>query len=97
MIRRPPISTLFPYTTLFRSPDGAAGLVEAVVELDNVRDAVAGRQRIGGEDAIGGEAAIVGGPDSPRSEEQPPETQQHHNFVCRLFLVKKKTNNTTYT
>src|SRR4051812_49879065 len=88
MIRRPPRSTLFPYTTLFRSHHG---LAQPVVEhvgghaRNEVRTA-AGRegaddlQRFAGKGLLG------------RSEEHTSELQSHVNLVCRLLLEKKKTN-----
>src|SRR4051812_49683580 len=76
MIRRPPRSTLFPYTTLFRSRDHA---------LDRqVRLAGVGRTKNGG-DASTPRARIA------RSEEQTSELPSHVNIVCRLLLEKKKT------
>src|SRR5260370_22989953 len=82
MIRRPPRSTLFPYTTLFRSQ-------EAVAVSREQRDGVAAA---GQADADG--AAEAGGrPDDNglhRSEEHTSELQSHLNLVCRLLLEKKK-------
>src|SRR5256885_16638889 len=75
MIRRPPRSTLFPYTTLFRS--GAGG--------DTDRDDVgAVADRDGGGEVAGG----VGG--DRRSEEHTSELPSPCNLVCRLLLEKKK-------
>src|SRR5690242_21288872 len=85
MIRRPPRSTLFPYTTLFRSDlawKGVAvglGRVEAV-EVDAALPA-ADPGRVGAE---GGNRGIG------RSEEHTSELQSHVNLVCRLLLEKKK-------
>src|SRR2546425_7016910 len=84
MIRRPPRSTLFPYTTLFRSPrgeGGARGRVESGVRDVRVEVRVAGRQRHGcdGSDA--------------RSEEHTSELQSLAYLVCRLLLEKKKNDN----
>src|SRR2546430_11149087 len=76
MIRRPPRSTLFPYTTLFRS-DLAASLhlgvdpVAAVGDADSLRSS---------RDAS----------DPGRSEEHTSELQSQSNLVCRLLLEKKK-------
>src|SRR3712207_8128024 len=77
MIRRPPRSTLFPYTTLFRSGLG----------LDIVRRvAVQGRGTVNiGTGALGG-ASIV------RSEEHTSELQSRQYLVCRLLLEKKNKN-----
>src|SRR5438477_9857246 len=81
MIRRPPRSTLFPYTTLFRSWDPSLKRWRSSSE-SRVRMAVA--------------VWIVGAP-SPRSEEHTSELQSHVNLVCRLLLEKKKTTNYYYT
>src|SRR5256886_6062134 len=94
MIRRPPRSTLFPYTTLFRSQ--ARPLVYA---LQNGARAGGGRVR-GAADALGvGEvSAHVGAGGAPgearrpprvRSEEHTSELQSQSNLVCRLLLEKK--------
>src|SRR2546426_8840938 len=85
MIRRPPRSTLFPYTTLFRSrpPVAATDRVSLVAEgfLEDVRAA-----RVGGRP----------GRSTPRSEEHTSELQSPCNLVCRLLLEKKK-NKTEHT
>src|SRR5437667_8513347 len=78
MIRRPPRSTLFPYTTLFRSPspEGRGGqgvrtfLPEATASVFKSR-----------------KWPVYG---SRRSEEHTSELQSHHDLVCRLLLEKKK-------
>src|SRR5260370_16828983 len=86
MIRRPPRSTLFPYTTLFRSQLHGAGAqrnhcaVEreiAIAELAHVAQQFGLR-------AMGVEYRM-------RSEEHTSELQSHLNLVCRLLLEKKKT------
>src|SRR2546427_13005483 len=79
MIRRPPRSTLFPYTTLFRSRQRAGGGSGG----GDVRGA--GRKWLLGEP---GRAAVAGG---LRSEEHTSELQSQSNIVCRLLLEKKKT------
>src|SRR2546427_6167270 len=76
MIRRPPRSTLFPYTTLFRS-DLAADLARAVDD----------QLLAHGQRAI--EHAMDLG-DIDRSEEHTSELQSQSNLVCRLLLEKKK-------
>src|SRR5260370_9918130 len=77
MIRRPPRSTLFPYTTLFRSVHHSRiGEVAALVE--DFEDVPHGR-------------ALAGRPRPDRSEEHTSELQSHLNLVCRLLLEKKKT------
>src|SRR5690242_21434768 len=98
MIRRPPRSTLFPYTTLFRSarfvryPVHGAGLLgEACRILEGCdRDLVKRADRavrIARVDAAVRQD-LVG-----RSEEHTSELQSHVNLVCRLLLEKKKKNN----
>src|SRR2546427_8835573 len=87
MIRRPPRSTLFPYTTLFRSLSGPAGGVapSARVRSDDRRlgppRCVASRPR-----RPAGAAAAR----QPRSEEHTSELQSQANILCRLLLYKKK-------
>src|SRR2546430_159697 len=99
MIRRPPRSTLFPYTTLFRSParpgaDRSAVGGHAVVLLGAVRvprrgAAVAGPDaRVGRGTDRGAGHGRVGG--QLRSEEHTSELQSQSNLVCRLLLEKKK-------
>src|SRR5690348_18195975 len=82
MIRRPPRSTLFPYTTLFRSPRGApasAGprAARRVGTRPSVRSADRSRRRRWTAD---------------RSEEHTSELQSPVHLVCRLLLEKKKKN-----
>src|SRR5260370_7644977 len=77
MIRRPPRSTLFPYTTLFRSTVRAA---VSVIGLPTNRGR-RGRYRVEIDMAAGR---------SGRSEEHTSELQSHLNLVCRLLLEKKK-------
>src|SRR5205085_7638711 len=80
MIRRPPRSTLFPYTTLFRS--------ECPLWVKSGHCANRGRMT-----AFGGKADIgINLPDRPeaRSEEHTSELQSQSNLVCRLLLEKKK-------
>src|SRR2546427_3395459 len=79
MIRRPPRSTLFPYTTLFRSLAGDG------IELD--RDVPRG-------DLVDLHVGALGDVDVAglRSEEHTSELQSQSNLVCRLLLEKKKPN-----
>src|SRR3712207_7823988 len=98
MIRRPPRSTLFPYTTLFRSDPGgvdvrAAAALEArgAGELADHRDPGAGRQRQGA--AVVLEQHRAAGGEVPRSEEHTSELQSRQYLVCRLLLEKKKKDN----
>src|SRR5437762_4419228 len=87
MIRRPPRSTLFPYTTLFRS-------------LSEFRTLGGfGEERVGFGDRLyvnGGlnlEASSAFGPSQRRSEEHTSELQSPMYLVCRLLLEKKKKKN----
>src|SRR5260370_27352517 len=83
MIRRPPRSTLFPYTTLFRSND-QVGWTEA--QWNRVREEVLQAwQRV--------RVDFFANPIPLRSEEHTSELQSHLNLVCRLLLEKKKINN----
>src|SRR3712207_7606944 len=95
MIRRPPRSTLFPYTTLFRSVLRVltrleVERVEEVVELD--REA-----RVLQRDRVPGQELLVALPDRQlhvlqRSEEHTSELQSRQYLVCRLLLEKKTTS-----
>src|SRR2546430_5580305 len=78
MIRRPPRSTLFPYTTLFRSPGGIA-----VVRIASLGDEEVVRQF---DRAFPDFTRVQG----LRSEEHTSELQSQSNLVCRLLLEKKK-------
>src|SRR5258708_29047507 len=94
MIRRPPRSTLFPYTTLFRSLDPATEEPLAEVADGTVDDAL---------DAVGAaHAALPAWAATPprqraeilrRSEEHTSELQSPDHLVCRLLLEKKKKRN----
>src|SRR3989441_1878462 len=88
MIRRPPRSTLFPYTTLFRSIDGRDGLDQVVRrDVRGHADGDAGR-------AVHDQVRQPGGQDrgllQARSEEHTSELQSLAYLVCRLLLEKKK-------
>src|SRR5437899_9743960 len=85
IIRRPPRSTLFPYTTLFRSYDVSVG---PRVTPTGARRARYKRQLQGG--------AIMQLPLIARSEEHTSELQSLRHLVCRLLLEKKK-HNAQYT
>src|SRR2546430_11513630 len=97
MIRRPPRSTLFPYTTLFRSPltTGAivwpqAGAVSVVLGNDLVAGG-SNNSDFGFAAQLGGASVTVGGK-AVRSEEHTSELQSQSNLVCRLLLEKKKSD-----
>src|SRR5438034_6488137 len=101
MRRRPPISTLFPYTTLFRSLENPGALPVTGGELSG------DPRGLGVSDARGETAPALGvgelGPlrrqlalrRRERSEEHTSELQSHSDLVCRLLLEKKKIKNRT--
>src|SRR2546425_6047623 len=93
MIRRPPRSTLFPYTTLFRSTAGWRGRPRtrcAAAGPSRPRRPLTGR-RPGPIDAVTARVAWrLVGRDGPRSEEHTSELQSLAYLVCRLLLEKKK-------
>src|SRR2546429_6611863 len=95
MIRRPPRSTLFPYTTLFRSHlgEGEVAFVFAIVKMG--REAHASFGPVVDEDFAGEKFAanFVGVRTFDRSEEHTSELQSRLHLVCRLLLDKKKTEN----
>src|SRR5256885_9814781 len=95
MIRRPPRSTLFPYTTLFRSSNGVpaeqqqllGSILEECARLTRLTEQLLTLSR---------EDAGVDRPASaPRSEEHTSELQSPCNLVCRLLLEKKKLHTVT--
>src|SRR5256885_9379706 len=91
MIRRPPRSTLFPYTTLFRSLEGAApvGLELRLLDPAVLADPYPLLHRLRAEAPVRwDETQRVW----TRSEEHTSELQSPCNLVCRLLLEKKKTN-----
>src|SRR2546426_1708836 len=81
MIRRPPRSTLFPYTTLFRSRRTVTATLPALSSTEYV---LAENSRFPLRKSL-------------RSEEHTSELQSPCNLVCRLLLEKKKKNNEHYT
>src|SRR2546430_11202089 len=88
MIRRPPRSTLFPYTTLFRS-GGSAGGGGAGPPAGRATGGGGGGGTPGGC-AVGSGAGGRGAGGAGRSEEHTSGLQSQSNFVCRLLLEKKK-------
>src|SRR2546430_6894484 len=82
MIRRPPRSTLFPYTTLFRSVEHVRFL-----EVGGVAGPGEDGQARGGDGALEHKCRFQA---SLRSEEHTSELQSQSNLVCRLLLEKKK-------
>src|SRR2546426_7248284 len=83
MIRRPPRSTLFPYTTLFRSVDWRCVALDAAYRRPPFKD---GETEKGFRDRIIVESFLQ----LVRSEEHTSELQSPCNLVCRLLLEKKK-------
>src|SRR3989442_7693911 len=97
MIRRPPRSTLFPYTTLFRSRAGAGTAFQVQLLLDlvaaRVRDLVSELSQLG---QVAPQGPYTSGYEvqeklNLRSEEHTSELQSRPHLVCRLLLGKKKT------
>src|SRR2546426_9090289 len=97
MIRRPPRSTLFPYTTLFRSDLTDPGRLEAALEPATkmvwIETPTNPLLRLADLRAIT-EICRAGRPGAARSEEHTSELQSPCNLVCRLLLEKKKNKNT---
>src|SRR2546425_6280346 len=99
MIRRPPRSTLFPYTTLFRSgeADGFLYYVMPYVEGESVRDRLKRDKQLPIEEAVMIASEVAGALSYAhsqdvvhRSGEHTSEIQSLAYFVCRLLLLKKK-------
>src|SRR3712207_7254261 len=101
MIRRPPRSTLFPYTTLFRSEDPASMTYVAMKQRDSAEVGIDSRDHrffadVSQEELaalveeLNGDPAVSG---FFRSEEHTSELQSRQYLVCRLLLEKKKNNN----
>src|SRR3712207_8058944 len=84
MIRRPPRSTLFPYTTLFRSPSVPSPKASSERTRMSVQIPPPVNERP--------TRATVKAANTPRSEEHTSELQSRQYLVCRLLLEKKKTN-----
>src|SRR3712207_8984986 len=94
MIRRPPRSTLFPYTTLFRSAQLIQSLLAGVIgDRRRTRGTVIAPYQIG--DCLSTRFVLRNGKGQalallPRSEEHTSELQSRQYLVCRLLLEKKK-------
>src|SRR5258708_29184103 len=100
MIRRPPRSTLFPYTTLFRSKAKASAACIARAETSIAQDHCTPRpagqsarncRRVARNARAQSDRSAV-----PRSEEHTSELQSPDHLVCRLLLEKKKNNKETH-
>src|SRR2546422_2035603 len=94
MIRRPPRSTLFPYTTLFRS-DVAKDIRKIMAQYPSIRSRVNWPSALGEGEGYSGLNVRLLGPDLEkvgeyRSEEHTSELQSRLHLVCRLLLEKKK-------
>src|SRR5256885_7268873 len=94
MIRRPPRSTLFPYTTLFRSPGDSTVLAKLVASSQSRKarhtTLAPADQRLFARDSTDRARSTAWA--RARSEEHTSELQSPCNLVCRLLLEKKKTN-----
>src|SRR3712207_8904943 len=97
MIRRPPRSTLFPYTTLFRSGLLPGALSHCLSSVEVGRESPLARDPlddlVGGAGEVAVDATSICG--SIRSEEHTSELQLRQYLVCRLLLEKKKTHLTS--
>src|SRR5256885_6087661 len=92
MIRRPPRSTLFPYTTLFRSKRAKAvrqpvGVVVGIAPWN--APVILGVRAVAAPLAYGNTVVLKASEQCPRSEEHTSELQSPCNLVCRLLLEKK--------
>src|SRR5690242_21308678 len=96
MIRRPPRSTLFPYTTLFRSIVSFEERIDggATIGGFTILSSACAPRFSPSMIALSPGTAMTPGYFVPRSEEHTSELQSHVNLVCRLLLEKKKTNST---
>src|SRR2546430_8888692 len=89
MIRRPPRSTLFPYTTLFRSnQEGSMAVVSTACSA--WATATTGRAEPHAQAIRPARSRCFIATSCPRSEEHTSELQSQSNLVCRLLLAKKK-------
>src|SRR3712207_8665202 len=91
MIRRPPRSTLFPYTTLFRSAEATIGGKVVRFEAAPGLDVGPGEIHQVRHHAVLGHGLAVEAIRAHRSEEHTPELQSRQYLVCPLLLVKKQT------
>src|SRR3712207_7632985 len=89
MIRRPPRSTLFPYTTLFRSWSNLKGCVSTTSVVSSMVWSSNWTVTVDGMPEASSSAS--GGSLCPRSEEHTSELQSRQYLVCRLLLEKKNT------
>src|SRR5690606_41766067 len=102
LLRRPPRSTLFPYTTLFRSVGACGAGVDGCLRNERRLGVAAFLSESATRETVScdGSAAHLAGArilshaELVRSEEHTSELQSRENLVCRLLLEKKKTNTT---
>src|SRR3712207_7049473 len=92
MIRRPPRSTLFPYTTLFRSDVVHCEPLRNILPNDSPYPARTREQAPGGKRSAISDGRHTKWYTPPRSEEHTSELQSRQYLVCRLLLEKKKIN-----
>src|SRR2546430_12443207 len=90
MIRRPPRSTLFPYTTLFRSSPRSVIVPSLPALLPSIPSASSSPSPTAHERPCGRSTFRPRAGSGPRSEEHTSELQSQSNLVCRLLLEKKK-------
>src|SRR3712207_7076523 len=91
MIRRPPRSTLFPYTTLFRSDEGRIGELAARLAASGDVFNRRGRRAWASVNFVTAHDGFTLNDLVSRSEEHTSELQSRQYLVCRLLLEKKKT------
>src|SRR3712207_7729398 len=99
MIRRPPRSTLFPYTTLFRSPPVRVGSRSSpsLLRREEAEDVVRVGRRVVVVRAGDADVPKADRFEHQRSEEHTSELQSRQYLVCRLLLEKKINQNTIHT
>src|SRR2546428_7429805 len=90
MIRRPPRSTLFPYTTLFRSRHDARDRPHRQLRAHREHQIAAPRRALRAREVLGHQALTERDRRGARSEEHTSELQSRSDLVCRLLLEKKK-------
>src|SRR5438034_7466384 len=90
MLRRPPRSTLFPYTTLFRSLTDHVAAIADAVDIPILADADTGFGNALNVGRTVRSLVRAGAAGIQRSEEHTSELQSHSDLVCRLLLEKKK-------
>src|SRR5256885_4359325 len=95
MIRRPPRSTLFPYTTLFRSNGSRVFLIAGSPRNNVIRAQIVIDGEALTKQTLGRDAKLDRG-DGYRSEEHTSELQSPCNLVCRLLLEQKKARKDKY-